>query len=115
MSVPLSQLTAVVQNLDIADLASKTDDELTSTWSTWIARIRQHTDPNDRQCKFRTGLLRLAYSYARMTVLSFGFQYAFGKSNLGRDVDLLNRVSNIMVLVLPMLTCFHSASELRWM
>ncbi|GJE88589.1 Zn(II)2Cys6 transcription factor [Phanerochaete sordida] len=83
--------TGFNKNLDIADLASRTDDELAATWATWTVHIREHTDPDDRQCKFRTGLLRLAYSYARTTVLSWGFQYAFGKSNLGRDVDLLNR------------------------
>ena len=85
--------TGFNKKLDIAELASRTDDELAHTWSIWIARIRDHTDPNDRQCKFRTGLLRLAYSYARMTVLSFGFQYAFGKNHLGQDMDLLTRVS----------------------
>lgn len=85
--------TGFNRNIDIAEHASRADDELAHTWNVWIARIRDATDPKDRQCKFRTGLLRLAYSYARMTVLSFGFQYAFGKSNLGRDVDLLNRVS----------------------
>ncbi|EKM52025.1 uncharacterized protein PHACADRAFT_101884 [Phanerochaete carnosa HHB-10118-sp] len=79
------------KNLDIADIASRFDDELAQTWSVWIRRVREHTDPNDPQCKFRTGLLRLAYSYSRTTILSWGFQYAFGKSNLGRDVDLLNR------------------------
>lgn len=83
--------TGLNKNLDVADLASRVDDELAQTWSMWSQRIREHTDPNDRQCKFRNGLLRLAYSYARTTVLSWGFQYAFGKSNLGRDVDLLNR------------------------
>ena len=61
----------------------------------WSAQIKQHNDPNDRQANFRTGLMRLAYSYARMNVLSFGFQYAFGKNNLGKDADLLERVSTI--------------------
>ena len=84
--------TGFNKNLDVAEIASNFDDELGQTWNEWIERVRQHTDPNDRQCRFRTGLLRLAYSYARTTVLSWGFQYAFGKSSLGRDVDLLNRV-----------------------
>lgn len=42
--------------------------------------------------------MRLAYSYARMNVLSFGFQYAFGKNNLGKDADLLERVSTTFCL-----------------
>ena len=84
--------TGFNKNLDIADLASQADDELATTWTRWIALIRANTDADDRQSTFRTGLLRLAYSYARMTVLSFGFQYAFGKSDVGSDVGLLERV-----------------------
>ncbi len=85
----------LLQNLDVAALASETDDELARLWETWIARIREHVDPNDVQANFRTGLLRLAYSYARMNVLSFGFQYDFGKSSIGKDVSLLWRVSSV--------------------
>ncbi|KAF7791677.1 hypothetical protein EIP86_002700 [Pleurotus ostreatoroseus] len=83
--------TGLNKNLDVAALASETDDQLARLWETWIARIREHVDPNDVQANFRTGLLRLAYSYARMNVLSFGFQYNFGKSSIGQDVTLLWR------------------------
>jgi hypothetical protein len=87
-----SSPTGFNKNIDIAELASRVDDQLAQTWNYWTARIHEHTNPNNRQSNFRTGLLRLAYSYARTTVLSFGFQYAFGKNNFGRDVDLLTRV-----------------------
>ena len=83
--------TGFNKTLDVAEIASQVDDELAQTWNVWIERIQKHTDPTDRQSNFRTGLLRLAFSYGRTTVLSWGFQYAFGKSSLGRDVDLLNR------------------------
>lgn len=49
------------------------------TWDHWKALIKQHNDPEDEQGRFRTGLLVLAFSYARLTALSFGFQYAFGR------------------------------------
>lgn len=78
--------------LNIAQLASETDDKLARLWETWIALIRQHNDPNDPQAVFRNGLLRLAYSYARLTALSFGFQYDFAKNPDGHDF-LLWRVS----------------------
>ncbi|KAH8099947.1 hypothetical protein BXZ70DRAFT_893935 [Cristinia sonorae] len=80
--------TGLNQALNIAQLASETDDKLARLWETWIALIRQHTysnDPNDPQANFRNSLLRLAYSYARLTALSFGFQYDFAKNPDGRE------------------------------
>lgn len=74
-------------------MASETDDELARLWVHWCGLLREHNDPSDIQGNFRSGLLRLAYSYARMSVLSFGFQYAFGKTSVGQDVTLLRRVS----------------------
>lgn len=69
------------------------DDKLKNLWETWSARLHESNDPNDVHATFRSGLLRLAYSYARMNVLSFGFQYAFGKASIGQDATLLFRVS----------------------
>ncbi|KAI0926056.1 hypothetical protein AcV5_008620 [Taiwanofungus camphoratus] len=70
------------KNIDFSELASEADDQLARLWETWIARIRElHlTDP---QSCFRTGLLRLAFSYARLSVLSVGFQRAFSKAGSG--------------------------------
>ncbi|TCD60602.1 hypothetical protein EIP91_009820 [Steccherinum ochraceum] len=69
---------------NVAQLASETDDKLAHLWESWIALIRQH-DPKDAQSTFRNGLLRLAYSYARLSALSFGFQYDFAKKPEGND------------------------------
>lgn len=44
------------------------------------------TDP---QNSFRTGLLRLAYPYARLAALSYGFQHAFGKGHTDDNPFLL--------------------------
>lgn len=79
--------------MDIAALASEKDDELARLCEIWTARVREHNAPNDVQGTFRTGMLGLAYSYARMNVLSFGFQYEFGKASMGQDMPLLGRVS----------------------
>ncbi|THH27370.1 hypothetical protein EUX98_g6816 [Antrodiella citrinella] len=76
--------TGLNQDLNIAQVASDTDDRLAHLWETWIARIRQH-DPNTAHSKFRNSLLRLAYSYARLTALAFGFQYDFAKNPHGND------------------------------
>ena len=101
--------TGPIKNLGGKVLASETDDQLVRLWETWIVRIRKHVDPNDVQANFRTGLLRLAYSYARMNVLSFGFQYNFGKSSIGQDVTLLWRVS-LFMLVFAVMTDIALAS-----
>jgi hypothetical protein len=48
---------------------------------------------NDVQNRFRLGLLKLAYSYARLVALSLGFQHVFGKNNRVDESSLLQRVS----------------------
>ena len=80
--------------MDFEGLAIATDEELKRLGDKWFT-VLDGLDMSDEQLCFRTGLLRLAYSYARMNVLSFGFQYAFGKESrgLGQDLDLLHRVS----------------------
>lgn len=57
-----------------------------------MARLEK-TDQTDPQNRFRSGLLRLAYSYARLVALSFGFQHAFGKNNVDEN-PFLERVGN---------------------
>lgn len=49
-------------------------------------------DMSDEQFCFRTGLLKLAYSYARMVALSYAFQHAFGKAGMDEN-PFLTRVS----------------------
>ncbi|KAI0091326.1 hypothetical protein BDY19DRAFT_886393 [Irpex rosettiformis] len=83
--------TGFNKNIDLAVLAAETDDQLARLWEQWLNLLRENTDPSDVLSNFRNRLLRLAYSYARMSVLSFGFQYAFGKTSVGQDVTLLWR------------------------
>ncbi|KAI0661577.1 hypothetical protein C8Q70DRAFT_664218 [Cubamyces menziesii] len=66
------------KNLDITAVASTFDDKLANLGETWLARIRE-ANFEGVVCQFRTSLLKLAYSYARMTVLSFAFQHTFGR------------------------------------
>ena len=54
------------------------------------------TKTDDPQFRFRVGLLRLAYSYARLSVLSVGFQHTFGKVSSNSEVPFLWRVSAIL-------------------
>lgn len=67
------------------------DDELRSLKDRWFQRILV-SESEDPQSVFRTSLLSLAYSYARLVALSHGFQYSFGK--YGADENpFLKRVS----------------------
>ncbi|KAI0649349.1 hypothetical protein C8Q79DRAFT_904183 [Trametes meyenii] len=66
------------KTLDIPQIASAYDDKLAKLGETWLARIRE-ANFGGVQCEFRTSLLKLAYNYARMTVLAFAFQYTFGR------------------------------------
>ena len=71
-------------------LAIETDDKLERLRAAWFARLDE-TDKTNAQNRYRTGLLKLAYSYARLLILSYGFQLAFGK-NEADDNPFLIRV-----------------------
>ena len=103
-----------IQNIDFARIASETDDDLARLRETWMARIRQ-TDMEDIQNRFRTGLLELAYSYARLTVLAVGFQQAFGRSGTPTDLSFLWRVSGnvwaLCVTTYSFMQCLRAATD----
>jgi hypothetical protein len=75
-------------------LATETDDKLVQLGDKWFAKIAK-TDMSDAQNRFRTGLLRLAYSYARLIALSFGFQHAFVKNRGDEENPFFDRVCGI--------------------
>ena len=79
------------QNVNFEKIAFETDEELKTLGSHWFALLDQ-TDQTDTQNRFRTGLLRIAYSYARLVALSLAFQHAFGKQG-SNDKALVKRVS----------------------
>ncbi|KAF7374937.1 Zn(2)-C6 fungal-type domain-containing protein [Mycena sanguinolenta] len=81
--------TGLNKNIDFEAVASKTDEELKQLMDRW-RQVLDGTDMTDPQNRFRTGLLNLAYSYARLVALSFGFQHAFGKHNTDEN-PFLNR------------------------
>lgn len=84
-------LTVVsLQEIDLGLLASETDDKLENLRQQWFSKFKQ-TDSNEPQNRFRIGLLRLAYSYARLVALAYGFQHAFGRSNTNEN-PFLQRV-----------------------
>ncbi|KAJ7158827.1 hypothetical protein C8R46DRAFT_957558 [Mycena filopes] len=81
--------TGLNKNVDFEAVASETDEELKRLQTKWQAILDQ-TDMTDPQNKFRSGLLKLAYSYARLVALSLGFQHAFGKNHTDEN-PFLNR------------------------
>ena len=83
-----------MKNVDFISLSSETDEILVTKEKEWSERLRQKTDPSDPQGRFRNSLLKLAYQYSRLTVLSFGFQHSFGKGGAGTSdqVSFFDRV-----------------------
>ncbi|KAI5117668.1 hypothetical protein M0805_009701 [Coniferiporia weirii] len=73
--------TGLNKDLDLNNLSSEIDETLVALEAEWNERLSQETDPDDAQGRFRNSLIKLAYRYARLTVLSFGFQHAFGKNH----------------------------------
>jgi len=86
------QPTGLNKNADFEVISTATDDELQALGNKWFALL-DTTDMQVRQNRFRTGLLRLAYSYSRLIALSYGFQHAFGK-NTSEENPFLNRCLN---------------------
>lgn len=89
------------QNADFEVISTDTDDELQALGNKWFALL-DTTDMEVRQNRFRTGLLRLAYSYSRLIALSYGFQHAFGK-NSSDENPFLSRVRSIDFTADPLL------------
>ncbi|KAJ7727299.1 hypothetical protein DFH07DRAFT_851955 [Mycena maculata] len=83
-----SHPTGLNKNVDFELVAAETDEELKRLGDKWQARLEE-TDMTDPQNRFRSGLLKLAYSYARLVALSFGFQHAFGKNNTDENPFLM--------------------------
>jgi hypothetical protein len=88
------------KEIDLGRLATETDDKIESLRLQWFSEMKK-TDTNDPQNRFRIGLLKLGYSYARLVALAFGFQHAFGKSNKDEN-PFLKRVCHQLW---PFLSC----------
>ena len=73
-----------------------TDDELVRLGEKWFKILQENIDAQNPQGVFRSCLIKLAYSYQRLVVLSYGFQHAFGKNNTNENPFLL-RVSIVLV------------------
>jgi len=73
--------TGLNKEVDFESIATATDDELKQLSEKWLVTIAENSDLNNVENSFRTGLIRLAYGYARLVVLSYGFQHAFGKGD----------------------------------
>ncbi|KAF5367470.1 hypothetical protein D9758_003782 [Tetrapyrgos nigripes] len=81
--------TGLNKEVDFERLAAETDEELQQLEERWFPILDKNVDPNDRQGLLRTGLLKLAFSYARLIALSYGFQHAFGKNNFNENPFLM--------------------------
>ncbi|KAI0321788.1 hypothetical protein OF83DRAFT_189903 [Amylostereum chailletii] len=75
-----SHPTGFNRELDLGKLAGETDDQIQALRDEWFT-ILDRTDTSDQQNRFRIGLLKLAYSYARLVALSVGFQHQFSKGH----------------------------------
>lgn len=84
--------------MDLEKIATETDEKLQKLSQEWFDVLEQTDHTNVQNC-FRTGLLKLAYSYSRLVALSFGFQHAFGRNHADEN-PFLSRVSCFVHLIL---------------
>ncbi|KAG6857220.1 hypothetical protein H0H87_007639 [Tephrocybe sp. NHM501043] len=94
--------TGLNKNVDFERIASETDDKIKQLANKWIA-ILEEGDLTDPQNSFRTGLIKLAYPYARLIALSYGFQHAFGKNNTDENPFLTRCLNAAFDVVNPVL------------
>ncbi|KAJ6531716.1 hypothetical protein B0H19DRAFT_1272920 [Mycena capillaripes] len=88
-----SHPTGLNKNVDFERVATETDEELQQLQDKWQKIVHEQTDMTDPQNRFRSGLIKLAYSYCRLVALSFGFQHAFGKNNTDENPFLMRCVA----------------------
>ncbi|KAJ3815156.1 hypothetical protein F5876DRAFT_72296 [Lentinula aff. lateritia] len=85
--------TGLNKDVDFVKIAAETDEEFLALQTKWFPILDENVDKNDPPGHFRLGLLKLAFGYARLIVLSYGFQHAFGK-NSSNDNPFLDRCMN---------------------
>ncbi|KIK63161.1 hypothetical protein GYMLUDRAFT_41485 [Collybiopsis luxurians FD-317 M1] len=85
-----SHPTGLFKDADFVKIAAETDEEFLALQNKWYPILDENVDKNDAPGNFRLGLLKLAFGYARLIVLSYGFQHAFGK-NSSDDNPFLER------------------------
>ena len=91
-----------MQELDLGKLAGETDDKLEALRRQWFTLL-EDTDKTVPLNRFRIGLLKLAYSYARLAALAVGFQHQFTQNHEVEN-PFLERVSRLGVSFLLGLT-----------
>ncbi|KAF5375594.1 hypothetical protein D9757_008502 [Collybiopsis confluens] len=85
-----SHPTGLNKDADLVGIAAETDEDFLLLQNKWFPILDLNVDKNDAPGNFRLGLLKLAFGYARLIVLSYGFQHAFGK-NSSDDNPFLDR------------------------
>lgn len=64
------------QTLNVAQFASDTDDGVRQLGEHWFNRLEEFEEEKTEIWSFRTELLRMAYAYGRLVVLSTGLKHA---------------------------------------
>lgn len=80
--------------MDFEQISIRTSDELQALRHRWFSLLPQ-PDKADPKIRFKTGLLKLSYNYARLVALSCGFQYAFSKNEGKIEEQFLEQVRYI--------------------
>ncbi|KAJ7686068.1 hypothetical protein B0H17DRAFT_722358 [Mycena rosella] len=93
-----SHPTGLNKFVDFEGLAGETDEELKRLADKWRLVLEQ-ADKRDVENRFRSGLLNLNCSYARLVALSFGIQHSFGKNNTDENPFLMRCLTVVMEAV----------------
>lgn len=64
------------QTLNVAQLASDTDDALRQLGERWFKRLDEFEEEKTEMWEYRSELLRMIYAYSRLVALSTGLKHA---------------------------------------
>ncbi|KAG6374465.1 hypothetical protein JVT61DRAFT_4508 [Boletus reticuloceps] len=90
------------KSLNVAQLASDTDDALRQLGERWFKRLDEFEEQKTEMWAFRTELLRMIYAYSRLIALSTGLKHAKGgqldeNTFIQRCLDAASEIVNAFV------------------
>lgn len=104
------KLTDYVKSANFTEIATQTDDELATVGDKWF-KLLDEFGTSTPLLIFRTGLLKMAFSYSRLVALSFGLQHA--KEDHWDENSFLMRVGiysqPLLVFIVSFLPVFYES------
>lgn len=102
------------QSLNVAQLASDTDDALRQLGERWFMRLNEFEEEKTENWEFRSELLKMIYAYSRLVALSAGLKHA-KEGQLDENTFIMRVSARCPPDIFPVFTipyqCLEAASD----